>query len=371
MNIGIIGFGNMGKTHAYAIDGLKYFYSDIDFDPVLYGISASSGSSAARYAEDFGFIKAFSSPDELINCPEIDVIDICTPNIFHYEQLKAAIVAGKSIYCEKPLTTSKSQSLEIASLAKEKGTTCGIVFNNRFLLPVMKAKEIIDSGDIGNIISFNFSYLHSSAMNTDRTGWKQDKDICGGGTLVDLGSHVIDLALYLCGKISAVYGKSQVAFPVRRSVVGKENWSTNADEAFYITATLVSGAVGQITVSKVHMGTNDDLTFEIYGEKGALRFSLMEPNWLYYYDGGSPSLGGFRRVECVGRYPSPATGFPGIKAPVGWLRGHIGSMHNFLRCAADKKISNPSFDDAARVQCVIDAAYKSDITKREEKVSYT
>lgn len=371
MNIGIIGFGNMGKTHAYAINSLKYFYSDIDFDPVLYGVSASSYESARRYAEMFGFSRAFSSSDELINCPEIDVVDICTPNIFHYEQLKAAISAGKNIYCEKPLTISKSQSLEIAALAREKKATCGIVFNNRFLLPVMKAKEIIEDGKIGKIISFNFSYLHSSAMNTGRTGWKQDKDICGGGTLVDLGSHAVDLALHLCGEISSVYGKSQVAFPVRRSVAGKENWSTNADEAFYMTATLESGAVGQITISKVHSGTNDDLTFEIYGEKGALRFSLMEPSWLYYYDGNSSSLSGFTKVECVGRYPLPATGFPGIKAPVGWLRGHIGSMHNFLRCATDNKTPAPSFDDAARVQCVIDAAYKSDLSKTEEKVSYT
>lgn len=370
MNIGIIGFGNMGKTHAFAVNSLKYYYNDVDFDPVLYGVCASNEKNSKLYAEKFGFVRAFSSPDELLSSPDIDVVDICTPNIFHYEHLKAAIEAGKSIYCEKPLTVSKKESLEIAALAKEKGVVGGIVFNNRFLLPVMRAKEIIDSGSLGRILSFEVSYLHSSAMDIGRTGWKQDKDICGGGVLMDLGSHAVDLVLHLCGKISSVSGKSQIAFSQRCSLNGEKDWTTNAEEAFYMTATLESGAVGQIKVSKVHIGTNDDLTFEIYGEKGALRFSLMEPNRLYYYDGRASENCGFTRIECAGRYPSPASGFPGIKAPVGWIRGHIGSMHNFLRCVADKTTPSPGFDEGAMVQCVIDAAYRSDITRTEEKVAY-
>lgn len=140
-------------------------------------------------------------------------------------------------------------------------------------------------------------------------GWKQDKEICGGGVLFDLGSHAIDLIYYLCGPFASVIGKSQIAYPVRKGLNGAE-WETNADEAFYMIATLENGAVGTIEASKITVGTNDDLTLQIYGEHGALKFDLMEPNWLYYYhaDGADVPLGGFKgftKIECVGRYPMP------------------------------------------------------------------
>jgi len=111
------------------------------------------------------------------------------------------------------------------------------------------------------------------------------------------------------------------------------------------------------------VGTNDDLTIEIYGEKGALRFSLMEPNWLYFYDGTTKSepLGGdrgFIRIECVGRYPDMI--FPSPKAPAGWLYGHLHSMYTFLSAVASGTHFTPSFEDGAYVQAVMDAAYRSD-----------
>ena len=98
------------------------------------------------------------------------------------------------------------------------------------------------------------------------------------------------------------------------------------------------GACGTITVGKLQVGTNDDFSFEIYGEKGALRFSLMEPNWLYYYDNtaeASPMGGmrGFTKIECVSRYPDLI--FPSPKAPAGWLYGHLESMHSFLSSVAE------------------------------------
>ncbi|MBE6562351.1 MAG: Gfo/Idh/MocA family oxidoreductase [Ruminococcaceae bacterium] len=361
VNIGIIGFGSMGKTHASCIEDMKYYYSGLGIEPVLYGVCASSPENSKKYAEKYGFERAFSSPEELIICPEIDVVDICTPNIFHYEQLKAAIAAGKHIYCEKPLCTTPEQAEEICTLAEKTNSVCAVVFNTRFHLPVIRAKEIIEKGGIGDIVSFNVSFLHSSATDVNRTGWKQDKTVCGGGVLFDLGSHAVDMTRYLCGDFEKVFGKSQIAFPERRSFDGRENWKTNADETFYIIAELKNKAVGNITVSKIHQGTNDDFNFEIYGTKGSLKFGLMDPNWLYYYDATAPEkVRGVTRIECVGRFDFPATGFPGAKATVGWLRGHIGSMHNFLEGVAENKAVEPSFRDGAVVQRILDAAYRSD-----------
>ena len=155
---------------------------------------------------------------------------------------------------------------------------------------------------------------------------------------------------------------SQIAYPERLGRDGTA-WKTNADEAFYCMGITAGGAKGSFSVSKLHVGTNDDFSFEIYGSKGALRFSLMEPNWLYFYDGtvkAEPQGGerGFCRIECVGRYPDLI--FPSPKAPAGWLYGHLASMHAFLSAVHEGTHFAPSFEDGAYVQAVMDTAYRSD-----------
>ena len=166
-------------------------------------------------------------------------------------------------------------------------------------------------------------------------------------------------------------GKSQIAFPTHRVPEGE--WLTDADEAFYLTATTASGAVGQITVSKLTQGANDELTFSVYGTEGAVRFDLMHPNYLYVYvnDAAGAPLGGLRgftRVECVGRFDAPALPFPSPKAPVGWLRGHIGSMEHYLSAVYAHRSADPSFSDGAAVDRIIAAARRSDAEGREVPV---
>ena len=321
----------------------------------------------------YGIESYTDNEDDVIFDSEIDAIDICTPNIYHYETAKKAIMAGKHVYCEKPLAVTYAQSLELSRLADEYGVKCHMVFNNRFLSPVLKAKELIDGGKLGRVLSFSASYHHSSALDVNKTGWKQDKDICGGGVLFDLGSHVVDLIYYLCGSFKSVYGKSQIAFPQRKGVNGND-WSTNADEAFYILATLECGGVGTITVSKITTGSNDDLSFEIHGEKGSIRFNLMNPNFLEFYscdanDGSYGGERGYTQIECVNRYPSPGGVFPGIKAPIGWLRGHIGNYHSFVDCVVNGKEPSISFKDGAYVQLVLEKAYLSDTEGKEVAVN--
>ncbi len=169
--------------------------------------------------------------------------------------------------------------------------------------------------------------------------------------------------------MATVTARSQIAFPTHLKADG-ELWETNADEAFYMICELDSGAVGNITVSKLTQGANDELTFSVSGTDGSLSFSLMDPNYLSFYDAtavGSPMGGvrGYTRIECVGRYPAPATGFPTPKAPAGWLRGHIGSMAAYLTAVAEGRPACPSFEDGAYVQAVMEAAKASAETRRE------
>ncbi|MBE6633565.1 MAG: Gfo/Idh/MocA family oxidoreductase [Ruminococcaceae bacterium] len=363
LRIGLLGFGAMGRTHTWAVRNLPYFYGTLPFEATTVGVCTTTAEGAARIANEFHIPLATESEDELIYAPDIDVIDICTPNICHYETLKKALMAGKHVLCEKPITVTAEQAREIAELEASAGSVCGMVFNNRWLAPVMRAKQLVEEGRIGRVLHFHASYLHNSCIDPNRrVGWKQDKTVCGGGVLFDLGSHVIDLIRFLCGDLQAVSGHSQIAYPTHLDARGNE-WVTNADEAFYLHALLQNQAHGTIEVSKISLGTNDDLSFEIYGERGSLKFSLMEPNWLYFYDSRdalSPIGGdrGFKRIECVGRYPEMV--FPSPKAPAGWLYGHLESMHAYLSAVASETPFKPSLADGAYVQRVMDAAYRSD-----------
>lgn len=368
--IGLLGFGNMGKTHLYSINNLKFYYRGLPFAAEIAGVCTATTASGET-AKEFGIPYATTDEDELINNPDIDIIDISIPNIYHYGVLKKAIAAGKHIYCEKPLCITYSEAAEIAALAKTAGITGQVVFNNRKLAPIIRAKQLIDEGKLGRLLSFRSAYMHSSCADTNKNaGWKQNRDICGGGVLFDLGSHAIDLVYYLCGEFDKIQGTAQIAYPVRKGMDGAQ-WQTNADEAFYMTAKLKCGAYGTIEANKIATGTNDDFRLELYGEHGAIRFDLMEPNWLYFYDSTAHAgsnhntdlggMSGFCRIECVGRYNEPAYPLCGVKAPVGWLRGHVGSYYDFLDAVYYKKAAEPSFDDAAHVQWVMEEGYRSSV----------
>ena len=374
IRIGLIGTGFMGKTHLWSVRNLPFFYktADLGFTAEVAAVCGSSLEKAEAFAAEYGIPRAVAAADELISDPSIDVIDICTPNPLHFEVAKAAILAGKSVLCEKPLTVTYAEAEELACLARERGVICGTVFNNRFPAPVMRAKQLIDEGKLGRVLSFDFTYKHNSCIDPDRrVGWKQTAE-AGGGTWYDLGPHVVDLCHFLCGELSFVLGKSQIAYPTHLKADGSV-WETNADEAFYLIAGAKNGAMGTVTVSKLTQGANDELTFSVHGERGSLSFSLMDPNYLQYYDAvaeGTPMGGvrGYTRIECVGRYPSPASGFPAVKAPQGWLRGHIGCIANYLTAVANGTDCEPSFADGAYVQRILEAALTSDRTGREVRL---
>ena len=164
----------------------------------------------------------------------------------------------------------------------------------------------------------------------------------------------------------------QIAYAQRKGADG-EAWITNADEAFYMLCRLKSGAVGTITVSKLVNGANDDLSIAVYGEKGSIKFSLMQPNFLYFYDATAKptALGGdcgYKAIECVGRYPAPGGAFPAPKAPTDWIRGHVQSMYSFLDSVHHGVQGHPDFSDGAYVQAVMEAAYRSAELKTEVKL---
>lgn len=363
-NIGLVGCGFMGKTHTFGYKTIPLYYENLPFKINLKCLCASSEESAKAAAQRLGYENYTADFNDIINDDTIDIVDICTPNYLHADEIFAAMKAKKHIYCDKPLTVGNSDAQKIAELEKTYDKCTQITFQNRFFPATMLAKKMIDEGKIGNILTFEAKFLHSGSVDKNKPiGWKQDEKMGGGGVIVDLGSHVIDLMRYLLGDFEDVFCKTKILYPLRPDKNGNTVKITAEDEA-HALVTMKNGANGTMTFSKIATGTNDELSFEIYGDCGALRYSLMDANYLYYFDntqkedvfGGER---GFKRIECVQRFAEPGGVFPSSKSSIGWLRGHVHCLYNFLNSVYENKKCAPSFADGAYVNYVTDLMYKS------------
>ncbi len=320
-NIGVIGAGFMGKTHSYGWTVIPFFYKNPGFRCVLKGVCTSKPETAEAARQELGFDKAYADPLALIDDPDIDIIDIASPNAFHKPALLAAVKAGKPVYCDKPLTGNLDEALEIERALPDPARAGQMTLQYRFYPATMRAKQLIQDGRIGEVICFRAVYLHSGNVTPGkRLSWKDMREY-GAGVLYDLGSHAIDLLTWLCGAgLKDVYARQKTLYPQRPSMENPAVLAAqDTDDMTLISATLANGATGSIEVSKIATGAQDELRFEIHGTRGALRFNLMQPDTLDFFDAADPEMplggvSGFKRIHCLQRYDPPA-GFPAPSSP--------------------------------------------------------
>ncbi len=149
INIALIGSGAMGRAHAAAVANLRYCYNPLPFEAVLHTLVTRDENSAREKADRLGFANYSTDYTAVLENPEIDVIDVCTPNICHYEEVKAALAHGKNVLCEKPLGITAAQAEELAALAEKTDSVCGVVFNNRHLPAAIRAASLVAEGRLG------------------------------------------------------------------------------------------------------------------------------------------------------------------------------------------------------------------------------
>ena len=199
------GFGMIGRVHALAYRELSHYYPKSLPDVALAGVCTSSVNSAMRAAKEAGIQFWTNQIDKLVNHQDVDVIDCCTPNYMHYTVAIAAIQAGKPVLMESPLALNSEQAEKIAHAARKEGVRVGMIFNYRFLPAILHARQLIEEGFLGQVYQFQIEYLHTGYQNSSRPmGRKLRKAQSGGGALVDLGSHIIDMVRYLMGDFSQV-----------------------------------------------------------------------------------------------------------------------------------------------------------------------
>jgi predicted dehydrogenase len=370
--IGIIGAGFMGKTHTYNYINMPLFYDDLPFKIKLVGICNRTLSKAERLKEDFGYEFATSDYTDLLNRKDIDIIDVCTPNHLHHEQITAALRAGKHVYADKPLCITDDEAEDIVRVAEQAGVIHQMAFHYRFYPWSFRIKKLIDDGFFGKIISFRITYYHSSNIKTKKfRGWKQDVKLAGGGTLVDMGSHVLDLLYNYLGEFDRLSLSSMILHPERPDDNGRLVKIESEDHVL-INSKMKNGAFGTMEISKIIAGSNDDLGIEIYGTEGALKFQSMDPNHVYVYDmrdeeeplGG---MRGYKALETMNKDPESKGNFPGPRFPIGWLRGHVACHYYFLKCVHENKPAIPSLRDGAYIQKVMNRLYS--VNNREQWVS--
>ena len=364
IGVGIIGYGFIGRIHAASYTNIPWMYPGAP-RAKLVAVCTASEESAKRAQAEAGFPVAFTDYRELLRREDIQAVSVCTPNDSHREIVLAALEAGKHIYCDKPLAFNLAQSEEVAAAARGKSQIHQMTLQYRFIPAMRRAWQMVRDGFLGRMFSFRACYLHAGYIDSQRPmSWRLDWERSGGGAVVDLGAHAIDIVRYLAGDIRSVSALQRTFIKERPSSSGGMA-QVRVDDITMAQAELENGAVGTLEFSRLATGAEDELRIELRGSQGALAFNLMEPNWLSAYDMRRPEspMGGERgwtRIATVGRYPEKGA-LPGPKFGQGWMRFHIASAHDFLANVAKGRQSEhaPSFEDGLAAQRVIDAMQRS------------
>ncbi|MFW6162576.1 MAG: Gfo/Idh/MocA family protein, partial [Planctomycetota bacterium] len=307
LGVGTIGYGFMGRMHSYAWRSLPFLYDPPPARPRFVAVCTAHEETARRAAEQGGYERGVTDYRRVMDDPAVDVVHVCTPNASHRELCTAVLEAGKHVYCDKPLARTLPEAEAIVAAADAHPEVIHqVTFQNRFLPATLRARQLLDEGFCGPLFGFRASYLHAGYIDPQRPmSWRLDRAVAGGGALVDLGSHVIDLMRHLCGEVVRVSARCKT-FIAQRPTADGGTAPVEVDDVALLQVETAPGALGTIEASRLATGTNDDLTFAIHGAQGALRFDLMDPNWLHAYDHRAPGGAyggrrGFKAIETVQR----------------------------------------------------------------------
>jgi len=282
LNIGLIGSGFMGQAHADAIRRAALLYPDLPKTPVLYAIADQNQALAEQAATRFGALHAYGDWREMLQDPNIDVIDITSPNHLHHPMALAAIAAGKHVYCEKPLAVTEPQAREMAQAAQRAGVKTMVAFNNIKTPAAQLAKQLIERGEIGTPVRFRGTFDQGFYNDPELPwSWRCSKALAGSGSLGDLGAHTLSVAQYLMGGVSEVCASGQTYLKTRpvpgvdsgyasKVEANAERREVENDDQMQCLMSFTSGAAGVIESSRIAAGRIFGVYWEVSGTEGTL-----------------------------------------------------------------------------------------------------
>ena len=364
INIGIIGSHFMGKAHTNGWYDVAQFF-DFPFAVVLHTACSIDPKSEKDFAQRLGWKHFETSWEKVVANPEIDVIDICTPNDTHMPIAVAAAAAGKHVVCEKPIAMTAVEAKQMEDAARKANVVNMVAFNYRRVPALVLAGKMIEEGKLGKIHHFNAVYYQDWLVDPEFPYvWRHDKKLAGSGAHGDMNAHTVDLARFLCGEITSVCGQEKVFIKERKKEDGSTGTVT-ADDSMNFFVNFQNGAIGNFMATRFATGRKNYLRLEVFGSEGSIIFNLERLNELEYYSiKDDADLQGFRNIvvtESV--HPYVNKWWPPGHI-IGWEHTFIHEMGDFLTAIAEGKQVSPDFYDGYRCQQVLDAVSESAEKKR-------
>ncbi len=373
-NIAMIGGGFMGKAHAAAYAAMPMFFWPAPGIPVRKVLVDLNAEQAEQGRQRFGFEEASTDWRSVIERPDIDVVDIVTPNDSHAEIAIAAAKAGKHVICEKPLARTVAEAKAMLDAVQAAKVIHMVAFNYRRTPAVALARKYIAEGRIGKILNFRGTYLQDwSADPNSPLSWRFSKKIAGSGTLGDIGTHVVDMARYLVGEIQAVNAMTKTYIPTRPlqaggvDKLGAAEKSTDGprgvvdvDDEVLTMLRFESGAIGSIEATRNAYGRNNFLTFEVHGEKGSIVFNYERRDELQVMFADDPAdARGFRTVYTGPAHPYGEGLWPIPGLGIGYTETKIVEAYDLFKAIASGEQPSPNFLDGYVIECIAEAILKS------------
>ncbi len=375
LNVGIIGYGFMGRTHANAYRSVGNFF-ELPFRPVLHTVCGLDEDEARSFAQRWGFQGHTTDWRKVIDDDNIRVVDICVPNNMHAEIAVAAAEAGKAILCEKPLALNSSQAMRMVEAVEKAGVPNMVSFNYRRVPAVALARQIIDEGKLGRIFHYRANFLQDWTISADvpqggMATWRLDVKAAGSGVVGDLLAHCIDTAMWHNGAIKNVTATTETFIKERVHADTGKAEPIGIDDACTFFCRFDNGSLGNFESTRYARGHKALYTFEINGEHASIGWNLHDLHRLRYFDHRDEGrLRGWRSVHVTDHDDHPYMDkwwVPGLQ--IGYEHTFIHQAADFLTAMAADRPCPPTFRDALETQKVCDAVLLSAAENRSVEIT--
>ncbi len=364
LNLGMIGYGFMGRAHSNAYRSVSNFF-DLEYRPVLKAVCARDEGKAKEFAEKWGYESIETAWKKLLARKDIDAVDICTPNNLHKEIAIAAAQAGKIILCEKPLAMNVAEGEEMCRAVEKAGVPNIVWYNYRRIPAVTFAKQLIDEGKLGRIFHYRAKFLQDWTISADLPQggqglWRLDAAAAGSGVTGDLLAHCIDTALWLNGSIQNVSAMTETFIKERQHNLTGKVEKVGIDDACAFLCRFSNGSLATFESTRYARGHKALYTFEINGEHASIFWDLHDLHRLQWFDHRDEgALRGWRSIHVTdGDHPYMGKWWvPGLQ--IGYEHSFVHQVADFLEGLAKKQPVGPTFRDALETQKVCDAVLAS------------
>src|SRR6266550_1765349 len=373
LNIALVGYGFMGKTHSNAFLQAPRFF-DVPYQPVLKAVVARNADRVRAFADTWGYQSAETDWRALVERKDIDLVDIASPNDTHAEIAIEAARAGKMVTCEKPLGRTAAEAQAMVSAVEGAGVANMVWYNYRRVPAVMLLKTLIDEGRLGRIFHYRAQFLQDWTISQDLPQggeglWRLDVGVAGSGVTGDLLAHCIDTALWLNGSIAQVTAMTETFIKERKHTLTGKVEPVGIDDASAFLGRFENGSLALFEATRYARGHKALYTLEINGEHASGRWDLHDLHRLQWFDHRDEGRArGWRSIHVTDNdHPYMKHWWvPGLQ--IGYEHTFIHQFADFLDAAAQGRSAAPTFRDALATDYVTDAVLKSAKSGRWESV---